>query len=85
MTTLEQVRHHAQEILDRATHDEGFLQQLKSDPQDALSSAGFDEDGSIDFGRELGQDNDVQGYALCDRYSCIITLCSYVPLTRVQN
>jgi hypothetical protein len=85
MTTLEQVRHHAQDILDRAKQDDGFLQQLKSDPQDALNSAGFPDDGAIDFGRELGQDNDVQGYALCDRYSCIITLCSYVPRTTVQN
>jgi hypothetical protein len=85
VTTLEKVRQNAQDILERARNDEAFLQELKDDPQAAISAAGFPEDGAFDFGRELGQENDVQGYMLCDRYTCLVTLCGYVPLTTVQN
>ena len=85
MTTLEKVRQNAQEILDRAKQDEDFLHQLKNDPRETLRTAGFPDEGAIDFGLEISANDEVHGYMLCDRITCIISWCGYVPLTRVQN
>ena len=84
-TTLDSVRGQAHEILDRARHDAEFLTQLKADPQATLRSAGFSEDGLIDFGLEVGEADEVRGYYMCDRISCIISWCWYIPLTNVRQ
>jgi hypothetical protein len=84
-TTLDSVRGQAHEILDRARNDAEFLTQLRSDPQATLRSAGFSEDGVIDFGREVGDADEIRGYAFqCDRISCIISWCWYIPLTNIR-
>jgi len=86
-TTLDTIRGQAHAILDRARQDAEFLTQLQADPQATLRSAGFSEDGVIDFGLEVSEADEVRGYYLCDRWSCIVSWCYYIPLTniRVQN
>jgi len=83
-TPLDTIRGQAHEILDRARNDAEFLSQLQSDPQATLRSAGFSDDGVIDFGLEVGEADEVSGYYACDRYSCIISWCWYIPVTNIR-
>jgi len=85
LTPLDTIRGQAHEILDRARNDAEFLSQLQSDPQATLRSAGFSEDGLIDFGLEVGDADEIRGYGYqCDRISCIISWCWYIPVTNIR-
>jgi hypothetical protein len=80
--SIDSIRGQARDILQRASQDEEFLTQLRSNPNDTLVSAGFAPDGIVDFGLEIGNGDDVTGYGLlCDRWTCIVTWCGYIPLT----
>jgi hypothetical protein len=84
-SALDTIRGQAHDILDRARHDAEFLAQLQAEPQATLRSAGFPDDGVIDFGLEVGEADEVRGYYMCDRISCIISWCYYIPLTNVRQ
>lgn len=75
---VEQVRTQAQQIVQRASADVAFKQQLKDDPEAALETAGFPEKYIGEFTRELtGGEGEVSGYC---SYTCTIT-CFITSLT----
>jgi hypothetical protein len=83
--SIDTVRDQAQDILARARQDEQFLSDLRSNPNEALLSAGFPQDAAIDFGLEIGAAGEVTGYGGCDRWTCVVSLCGNVPYTNYMN
>jgi hypothetical protein len=67
--SVDEVRAHAQTIVERAKADREFADRLKADPDGTLKEAGFEEDAIPDFARELA---DVQAHGGCVR-TCLIT------------
>jgi hypothetical protein len=84
---LAQVRSIAESVLARAREDEGYLTSLREDPVAALQAAGLDEAAARSIGLDEWKygDEEVEGFAICkhtcDRYSCKLTVCGYVPFT----
>jgi hypothetical protein len=74
---LDDVRAHAQRIVDQAKADSEFANRLKADPEGTLRDAGLDEQAIPDFAREL---SDVEGHAItiCTILSCLLTKCGYL-------
>lgn len=74
---LDEVRAHAQSIVERAKQDTAFADALKSDPEGTLREAGFEEQAIPDFAREF---SDVEGHAItiCTILSCLLTKCGYL-------
>jgi hypothetical protein len=68
--SIDEVRAHAQAIVDRAKEDTEFSDKLKADPEGTLKEAGFREQAIPDFARELA---DVQAHAPCGDVTCLIT------------
>lgn len=79
----DQVRAAAQSVLDRAKAEPDFLAALTANPVDTLQSTGLDLDDAREFSQEIG--SEVAGYMrctfTCDRITCWITKCGYVPLS----
>ena len=61
---IEEIRHKAREIADRARHDSSFMARLRDDPEGTLHEAGLAQDAIGDFMREEGLTPDVIGYML---------------------
>lgn len=66
-----EVREKAQEILNRLESDPSFKQQVESDPEGTLTSAGLPKDAVEDFVREA-QLAEVGGYRDCSS-TCLFT------------
>jgi hypothetical protein len=79
--SLEEVRGRADVVLDRARSDADFRQRLRSDPRRTLSDAGIPEGALADLGMELHVIPFDRCNYTCDRYSCIVTWCGYIPLS----
>jgi hypothetical protein len=69
---FEQIRGKLDAVVARARADQGFRDQLKSDPEATLKAAGVPEVAIPDFMREEGLGGDVVGYAKCT-ISCLFT------------
>lgn len=74
---VDDVRAHAQTIVERAKADSEFANRLKADPEGTLKEAGLEEQAIPDFAREL---SDVEAHAggICTIISCLITRCGYL-------
>jgi len=83
-SSFNEIRVAAQSVLDRAKAEPDFLATLTANPVETLQSAGFALEDAREFSQELGT-AEVEGYArcvmTCDRWTCIISLCNYVPIT----
>lgn len=83
---LAQIRALAESVFERARNDEAYLEQLRDDPAATLQAAGIAADAANQIGADELQP-EVTGFKpkdctfTCDRYSCIITKCGYVPLS----
>jgi hypothetical protein len=73
---LDEVRAHAQAIVERTKADAGFRDRLKADPEGALKEAGIDERAIGDFSRELSEDGEVQAHRLPPDNPCVPFTCS---------
>jgi hypothetical protein len=73
MPNVDDVRAHAQTIVDQAKADRAFADRLKADPEGALREAGLEEQAIPDFAREL---SDVEAHLPCRPFSCLITVCT---------
>ncbi len=75
-----EVRETAKQIAHRLIDEPDFRDQVKQDPNAALTDAGLPADAVPDFLREIGaQDNDeVSGYGMCS-WTCSWT-CSVFSL-----
>lgn len=89
MSEGEQARQLAHQVLDRARHDDDFLQHLLHEPVETLQSAGFSLDGARNFSQEFPT-GEVAGYLprrqpycnyTCDAITCIVTWCGAVPFS----
>jgi hypothetical protein len=80
-TTVEELRMKSQAILDRAKGDDQFLQRLKDDPAAALKEGGIPDDYIAEGVPQLSDAPEVEAHARCDRYSCWISWCPYIPDT----
>lgn len=86
---LAQVRATAESVLERARNDETYLASLREDPVAALQAAGLSEADASQIGLDEWQygEEDAAGFAkrdcrmTCDRWTCSLTLCGYVPIT----
>lgn len=74
---LDEVRAHAQAIVERTKADADFRDRLKADPEGALKEAGIDERAIGDFSRELSEDADVEAHLRrpdpCIPFTCAIS------------
>jgi len=84
---IAQIRALTESVLERARNDEAYLEELRTDPVATLQAAGLDEVDAKQVGLDEFQFDEVSGFAraeckyTCDRWTCKITLCGYVPLT----
>ncbi len=84
---IAQIRALTESVLDRARNDEAYLAQLRDDPVATLTAAGLNEVDAQQIGLDEFQFEEVTGFRpkdckmTCDRYSCKITICGYVPYT----
>ncbi|HEY8285616.1 MAG TPA: hypothetical protein VIJ28_14630 [Chloroflexota bacterium] len=69
---FEQIRGKLDVVVARAKSDQSFRDQLTSDPEATLKSAGVPEVAIPDFMREEGLGGEVAGYARC-MISCLFT------------
>lgn len=83
---IAQIRALTESVLEKARNDESYLAQLRDDPVATLQAAGVAEDAANQLGVDELQP-EVVGFRpkectySCDRYSCIVTICSNVPYT----
>ena len=73
---MDDVRAHAQAIVERAKSDLEFRERLQSDPEGTLKEAGFDDGAIGDLTAEFAE---VEGHARCT-YTCLISICGYFTL-----
>lgn len=81
---LNQIRAAAESVMERARNDEAFLAELREDPITVLQAAGVPEGEARQIGLDelTFGDEEVAGFAkaackaTCDRYSCIVSICS---------
>jgi hypothetical protein len=84
---LQQVRAIAESVLARASTDEAYLASLRADPVAVLAAAGLSDVDARQIGLDEWQYEEVSGFKAkecqmtCDRWTCKITICGYVPLT----
>ena len=70
-----QARESAKSVIQRAINDPAFADQLRSDPEETLKSAGFPEGAINDFiANDLGMEAEVSGYRGCE-WTCIVITC----------
>ncbi|MFW6074699.1 MAG: hypothetical protein ACOC9Y_03835 [Chloroflexota bacterium] len=75
-----EVRETAKQIAHRLIDEPNFRDQVKKDPQTALTGAGLPAEAVPDFLREIGaqSDDEVSGYGMCT-WTCSWT-CSALSL-----
>jgi len=70
------IRPMIERLVTRAREDDTFAHRLREDPETMLSAEGFTDEVLETLTRELG-DEDVEGFHVCDRITCILTWCTF--------
>lgn len=74
---LDEVRAHAQSLVERIKMDDALRERLIDDPEATLKAEGFDERVIGDLSRELAGGPEVEGHlgGRCIPLSCLIPSC----------